>query len=379
MNRSSRARGSAFLSRPASTGQLTISEPARARNLSVALLTVAALTGACPSRPGGNDNGNGNGNGMTSPPIAPFRIAMIAKSASNPSFLASRLGAENRARALSAELGRPIEIEWLTPPREDAALQVQRIRQAVTERFDAVLLSCSDVATVTPAIDDAVAHGVPVMTFDSDAPSSRRFAACGVDDFKAGQAVMKELAQLIPHHGKVAILAGNPSAPNLRRRVEGVMSEAAHHAGLTVLGPFFHVETPQDATAAVMRAEAAHPDIAGWAMVGGWPLYTQTLLHEIESGTPKLLVPTIVSINAIPPQLLYVDKGLAPVLLAQPTYLWGEVGVDTIVDKLLRNKIVPERIPMELVRVTRANLGAWVRQLRAWGFVDAPEEYLQRP
>jgi ribose transport system substrate-binding protein len=375
MNRSSRARGSAFLSRPASAVQLTISEPARARHLSVALLTVAALTGACPSRPGGNDNGNGT----TSPPIAPFRIAMIAKSASNPSFLASRLGAENRARALSAELGRPIEIEWLTPPREDAALQVQRIRQAVSERFDAVLLSCSDVATVTPAIDDAVAHGVPVMTFDSDAPSSRRFATCGVDDFKAGQSVMRELAQLIPHHGKVAILAGNPSAPNLRRRVEGVMSEAAHHAGLTVLGPFFHDETPQDATAAVMRAEAAHPDIAGWAMVGGWPLYTQTLLHEIESGTPKLLVPTIVSINAIPPQLLYVDKGLAPVLLAQPTYLWGEVGVDTIVDKLLRKQSVPQRIPMELVRVTRANLGAWVRQLRAWGFVDAPEEYLQRP
>ena len=133
----------------------------------------------------------------------------------------------------------------------------------MSEKFDAVLLSCSDVKAVTPAIDDAVAHGVPVMTFDSDAPDSRRFAECGVDDFKAGQAVMRELAQLIPHRGKVAVLAGNPNAPNLRRRVEGVMSEAARHPGLTVLGPFFHVETPQDATAAVMRAEAEHPDIAG--------------------------------------------------------------------------------------------------------------------
>ena len=365
------------MSHPTDLGQLTLSEPERAgRPLRAvgALLIVAALAADCRSRP---DSGAGE------PPqpvaVAPLRIAMIAKSASNPSFLASRLGAENRARALSAELGRPIEIEWLTPPREDAALQVQRIQQAVAEKVGAVLLSCSDVKTVTPAINEAVAHGVPVMTFDSDAPESRRFATCGVDDFKAGQAVMKELAQLLPRRGKVAVLAGNPDAPNLRRRVEGVMSEAAHHPGLTVLGPFFHVETPQDATAAVMRAEAAHPDIAGWAMVGGWPLYTQTLLHEIESGTPRMLVPVIVSINAIPPQLLYVEKGLAPVLLAQPTYLWGEVGVDTIVDKLIRKSAVPERIPMELVRVTRDNLGAWVRQLRAWGFVDAPEEYLDRP
>ena len=368
------------MSHIAEAGQLTLSEPesggrrpwrpARAFPFVVALVG-ATLATACRSRPDA-------GVGEPPPLVAPFRIAMIAKSASNPSFLASRLGAENRARALSAELGRPIELEWLTPPREDAALQVQRIQQAVAEKVGAVLLSCSDVKTVTPAIDDAVAHGVPVMTFDSDAPDSRRFATCGVDDFKAGQAVMKELTQLIPHRGKVAMLAGNPNAPNLRRRVEGVMNEAAHHPGLTMLGPFFHVETPQDATAAVMRAETAHPDIAGWAMVGGWPLYTQTLLHEIESGTPKLMVPTIVSINAIPPQLLYVEKGLAPVLLAQPTYLWGEVGVDTIVDKLVRKNAVPERIPMELVRVTRDNLGAWVRQLRAWGFVDAPEEYLER-
>ena len=366
------------MSRPARMGQLTLSEPESggrrpacpARSFLVAALLVATPTAACRSRPDPSV-------GEPPPAVAPFRIAMIAKSASNPSFLASRLGAENRARALSAELGRPIELEWLTPPREDAALQVQRIQQAVAEKVGAVLLSCSDVKTMTPAIDAAVAHGVPVMTFDSDAPDSRRFATCGVDDFKAGQAVMRELAQLIPRRGKVAVLAGNPNAPNLRRRVEGVMNEAAHHPGLTMLGPFFHVETPQDATSAVMRAEAAHPDITGWAMVGGWPLYTQTLLHEIESGTPKLMVPTIVSINAIPPQLLYVEKGLAPVLLAQPTYLWGEVGVDTIVDKLLRKSAVPERIPMELVRVTRDNLGAWVRQLRAWGFVDAPEEYLE--
>jgi ribose transport system substrate-binding protein len=314
-------------------------------------------------------------------PRRPLRIAMIAKSASNPSFLASRLGAENRARVLSAKLATPIEIVWMTPPQEDATVQVQRIAQAVTDHLDAVLISCSDAEKLTPAIDAAVAHGVPVMTFDSDAPASRRFAYAGVDDFKAGQAVMKELAAVIPRRGKVAVLSGNPNAPNLRSRVEGIMNEAGHHPDLTVLGPFFHVETPQEATAAVMRAETAHPDIVGWAMVGGWPLYTQTLMHDLEErrASKRQIVPKIVSINALPPQLIYVDQGLAPVLLAQPTYLWGEVGVDTIVGKLLLGQTVPERIPLDLVRVTASTLGAWARQLRTWGFPDAPEEYLQRP
>lgn len=304
---------------------------------------------------------------------------MIAKSASNLSFLAARLGAENRARALSAEVGRPVEIEWLTPPREDGALQAQRIAQAVAEHVDGILISCSDGDAVTPAIDDAVARGVAVMTFDSDAPRSRRFAHAGVDDLKAGQSVMQELAALLPRGGQIAVLAGNPLAPNLRRRVDGVMLEAARHPRLTVVGTFFHDETPQDAVAAMRRAEAAHPDLAGWAMVGGWALYTQTLLHDLDAHARHRRLPKIVSINAIPPQLVYVERGVAPVLLAQPTYLWGDLGVETLVDRLLHRRAIPARIPMELVRVTRATLGTWVRQLRAWGFVDAPEEYLNLP
>ena len=64
-------------------------------------------------------------------------------------------------------------------------------------------------------------------------------------------------------------------------------------------------------------------------------------------------------------------------LLAQPSYLWGDVGVSKIVDKLHLKKDVPEIIPMEPVRVTAENLGSWARQLRQWGFADVPEEYLK--
>jgi ribose transport system substrate-binding protein len=307
----------------------------------------------------------------------PLRIAMIAKSASNPSFVAARTGAENRARELSATLGRPVRIDWLTPPQEDGAVQAQRIGQAVKEGADAVLISCSDAGVVTPAINDAVAHGVPVMTFDSDAPDSRRFAFSGVDDVKAGEMIMAELARLVPHGAHVAVLAGNRAAPNLIRRVEGVLGEAARHPDLKVIGTFYTVETPEEASATVIQVDAAHPDIEGWAMVGGWALYTKTLLRELQQdGRHRHRPVKIVSINALPPQLAYVEAGYAPVLLAQPTYLWGEMGVDAIVDKVTGKKQFPARIPAELVRVSADNLGVWARQLRAWGFADVPEELL---
>src|SRR5580765_240220 len=308
----------------------------------------------------------------------PLRIAMIAKSASNPSFVAARTGAENRARELSATLGRPVVIEWLTPPQEDGAVQAQRVAQAVKEGADAVLISCSDARVVTPAIDDAVAHGVPVMTFDSDAPDSRRFAFSGVDDVKAGEMIMAELARRVPHGAHVAVLAGNRAAPNLIRRVEGVLGEAARHPDLKVIGTFYTVETPEAASATVIQVDAAHPDIEGWAMVGGWALYTKTLLRELQQDVRHRRRPVkIVSINALPPQLAYVEAGYAPVLLAQPTYLWGEMGVDAIVDKVTGKRQFPAPIPAELVRVSTDNLGVWARQLRAWGFADVPEELLR--
>src|SRR5689334_914403 len=197
-----------------------------------------------------------------------LRIAMIAKSSTNPVFLAARTGAEAAAKDLSEKNHMKVEVIWLTPPQEDGQVQAQRIQQAVNDGVDAVLISCSDAGKVTGAINDAVDRGVPVMTFDSDAPQSKRFAYYGVDDNKTGQQTMAELATLMGGKGKVAILAGNQNAPNLQHRVQGAKEEAAKHPGMQVIGVFNHVETAQDASAEVVRVDNAYPDIQGWAFIG---------------------------------------------------------------------------------------------------------------
>ena len=335
----------------------------RSAALAAMLAGVIACGGERDAQPGA-DSGVASGDSV-------IRIALIAKSSNNPVFLAARTGAEAAAKDLSAQHGISIEVVWLTPPQEDGQVQAQRIQQAVNAGADAILISCSDAGKVTGAINDAVDRGVEVMTFDSDAPESKRFAYYGVDDAKTGRAVMAELAPMMQGRGKVAILAGNQNAPNLQRRVQGVKDEAAKSSGIEIVGTFNHVETPQDAAAEVIRANNAYPDIAGWAMIGGWPLFTQALLTDIDPARIK-----IVAVDALPAQLAYVEKGVVPVLLAQPIYQWGYIGVQTIVDKVHFKKDVPATIPMELVRVTRENLGEWSRQLRTWGFTDVPAAYL---
>lgn len=298
-------------------------------------------------------------------------IAMIAKSSVNPVFQAARAGAEAAAKDFSQQYGVPIEVTWLTPEQEDPDAQVRHVTEAVGSQVDAILISASDAGQLKGPIDAAVESGIEVMTFDSDVPDSRRFAFFGLDDVQIGRSVMRELSKAVGGQGKVAVLAGNPDAPNLKQRVEGVQEEAGKHPGIQIVGVFNHEETSEAATAEVLRVSQEHPDLVGWAMVGGWPLTEPTLLGRLDPARVK-----IVAVGGLPSQLEYVETGLTPVLLAQPTYMWGYTGVQTIVDKLVNNRNVPETIPMSPVPVMRQNLGYWARQLRDWGFSGVPDKYL---
>jgi ribose transport system substrate-binding protein len=342
---------------------MTIRIARRAAVLATICAGAVGCKGAAKDQPGASAAAKTDSSKIT--------IALIGKSSTNSVFLAARKGAEQAAKDISAKQHLNVQVNWLTPPAEDGQVQAQRIGQAVNDGADGILLAASDAGKVTGAINDAVNRGVPVMMFDSDAPQSKRFAIYGVDDKKAGEAVMKELATAMGDKGKVAILAGNQNAPNLQRRVQGVKEEAAKHPGIQVVGTFNHLETPQDAAAEVIRVNNAYPDITGWAMIGGWPLFTQTLLTDLDPKKQK-----VVAVDALPDELAYVDKGITPVLLAQPVYKWGYVGVETLVDKI-HNKKDPASpvIPMELVRVTKQNLGDWARTLKQWGY-EVPQQYL---
>ncbi len=297
-------------------------------------------------------------------------ITMIAKSSNNPVFQSAKVGAERAAEELSKKYKVDVKIDWQTPPTEDGQVQAQRIAQAVNNGSQAILLSCSDAEKVTGAINDAVAKGVPVMTFDSDAPKSKRFAFYGADDDAAGRQVMNELAKLTDGKGNVAILAGSQNAPNLQKRVKGVMDEAKKYPGIKIVGTFNHIESPQDATAEVKKDMNAHPEITAWAMVGGWPLFAKGLL-DLDPTKVK-----IVAVDALPDQLSYVDKGIAPVLFAQPCFNWGYVSVGKIVDKLVLNKPVDGVIKMDLIRVSKESLGEWAAQLQDWGFKGIDQKFL---
>src|SRR6266480_6532716 len=142
-----------------------------------------------------------------------YTIGLVAKSQNNPVFQAARVGATDAARDLGRKYGVEIKIDWRTPNEEDAQKQAEAIEQLVLNGADGIAVSCSDANKLTDAINSAVKNGVPVATFDSDAPNSKRFVTYAIDDVKCGERVMEELARFMGGTGIVGVLEGNQKAP----------------------------------------------------------------------------------------------------------------------------------------------------------------------
>lgn len=301
-----------------------------------------------------------------------LRITMIAKSSDNPVFTTAKKGALQAAEELSEKYSMlHVEVDWETPATEDANRQVEIIRKAVRENADAIIVSCSDRDSLTSAINAAVDAGVEVMTFDSDAPESKRFTFYGPDDEKMGEMLADKLAELTEGKGKIAILGGNQDAPNLKKRINGIQNALADYPDMDNVGTYYHPENEVDAIALMDSVHKMYPDLIGWAMVGSWPLFGDKLMDIIEPGKIK-----IVAIDALPVQLKYVEQNYVQLLLGQPTFRWGKISVETIVEKLHEKEEVKEIIRLKPIPVSIENLGGWSRQLRAWGYTDIPEKYL---
>ncbi|MBX3384784.1 MAG: substrate-binding domain-containing protein [Phycisphaeraceae bacterium] len=291
-----------------------------------------------------------------------YTLGVIAKSQGNPVFQAARTGAMDAGRELGEKMGVRIDVIWRTPNNEDAQQQAQFIEQLVSAGVDGIAVSCSDAKVLTTAINSAVDKGVQVVTFDSDAPESKRFAYYGINDVDAGRAVARELIKVMGDTGTVAILAGNQNAPNLQARVRGVREELGKHPGVKIKDTYYHAETAPEAARTVQQVQNANPDISGWAMVGGWPLFTENALDGVYDKAK------VASVDTLPQQLEYVRKGQVQVLVGQDCYGWGYESVRLLINKIHSNKAPENEINhFDLAIVTRENVeeyaGLWDKWL----------------
>jgi len=204
-----------------------------------------------------------------------LRIAWVPKALNNVVFETGRDGALLRAKEINSDPESDVEIEVIYQASEasDAKEQAKVIDQLVADGIDGLGVSCNDTELCGAAIDRAVAAGVEVMTWDSDAPTSKRFTYYSVDNHEGGIKAAQLLGSLLEGKGKVAMISGNPMASNLNARIKGFEDELAKsYPNMEVVTTVYGNDDTDMSAAKVEEVMKANPDLKGWFFVGLWSL-----------------------------------------------------------------------------------------------------------
>jgi ribose transport system substrate-binding protein len=106
----------------------------------------------------------------------------------------------------------------------DINQEVTTLEQVIAKKPAGIMVTAINAKALTPVINQAIAAGIPVITFDSDVPDSNRYAYLGTSNEEAGQNAAKYLGQQLGGSGQVAIVS-TPGELNLDQRSQGFQEE----------------------------------------------------------------------------------------------------------------------------------------------------------
>jgi ribose transport system substrate-binding protein len=120
------------------------------------------------------------------------------------------------------------------PDNFDPSAELTAFRNAVARKPAGILISVADAASFREDINSAIAAGIPVITVDSDAPTSSRLYFIGTNNVAAGRLGGKRLVDKLNGKGNVVFFT-YPGQPNLADRLEGYENEISGHPGIKII------------------------------------------------------------------------------------------------------------------------------------------------
>jgi len=113
-----------------------------------------------------------------------------------------------------------VRAEFLGPNTYDPKAERDALEQAVQQKATGILLGVTDPVLLKDSIDKAIVAGIPVITMDSDSPSSKRLFFIGTNNYQVGMNGGLRLAQELKGKGNVVVFT-MPDQRNMQDRLHG--------------------------------------------------------------------------------------------------------------------------------------------------------------
>lgn len=241
-------------------------------------------------------------------------FAMVPKLVGVPFYADVEAGCKEEARKLG------VECLFTGPTQVDEAEQVRVIRDLITRNVAGIAIAPNNPESVASAITAAQAKGIAVITFDSDAPRSKRTAFVGTNNRLGGEMGGKAFRAVLPGGGTYAVITGGLAAANLNERIGGFKAGLGDGFKEAAGSPFPCEDDSSRAIQLVQDVLAKNPTLSGMFFSGGWPMfapeaYTRAVRSRADDIKAGKFV--VVSFDVQEPQLRLLKSGLATALVGQ--------------------------------------------------------------
>src|SRR5580698_8254730 len=130
-------------------------------------------------------------------------------------------------------------------------------------KMDGLAISSVSSDALAPVIDRVLKAGIPVVTFNTDNPNSKRLAFAGQDLVQSGREAGKLMTKVLDGKGKVMIVTIDAAAQWSLDREKGAREGLKESPGIEVVNTLNTGTDPQKIYSAIENAMLANPKISG--------------------------------------------------------------------------------------------------------------------
>ncbi len=175
--------------------------------------SVSTLLSACGSSASSGSGGSSSAFGSHST----YKFVVVNHVTTNPFFVPTQYGIADACKLLGCSY------EWTGSESSNVAQMVNAVNTAVTSGADGIAVALIDLHAFNAPVEAALKAGIPVVSYNADAPTNARLAYIGQDLKKAGEDMGERIVAAVGS-GDVALFIATPGSANLQPRIEGAIT-----------------------------------------------------------------------------------------------------------------------------------------------------------
>lgn len=191
---------------------------------------------------------------------AGLKIAFIPKAVGNPYFDTAFAGAQMAAKANGDS------VLQVGPATADASGQVTFIKNLIQQHVNAIAISADDPAVIAPALMQAQARGISVVSYDSDTlPKARSVFINQANSEAIGRVEIQIIGREIGYKGQIAIISGAATATNQNTWIGWMKKEMAlpKYKGMQLVTIDYGNDDPALSTTEAQGLLSKYPNLKG--------------------------------------------------------------------------------------------------------------------